>query len=674
MGAGALSARITRSAREEALESAKNVVLLHGEHVAAWAMLAEIHASSGRLADAADAPASRRRKDCPPADRKVARNGAVDIFDLRLKQPERALEQLDALVAEGDADDKAIERGVEIASKAELWDAALRFAKRAAERAQTPFAKSRAHLRVAEIHRDRLADPEASLKAAQQAHEAMPSRLEALRVVHALADSRREGSAVHVGISVESQRSSMQVEGPSQEHALAVEEAAQLAGDAVLTRAAQRVARVLGATDVEVHAVGVPVGKPSLRDPGLALRYRDPDDAGAAVVVLETVLPDMIEHTGLSMDAFGTGRAERIKGAHPIRDAVMPYVSTAGYLDVELYVGGNDERRIAAIPGDPVIVVLGKKLPPPFDDATRYRLMRALLLTARGLAVLQATPIPDAADIALAALAAAELTITGGTSRFETRLRPVAKALTRIARKAIAESGRQLAGSPDPQGELVRGARGALSTVRRGSLAVTGRCRPRSKASHGRPVGRDEARSNLVRTLGRAHRHRTGHGSRPGVGRVWCLHGAAGGVHESLGDLGVVCVRDGEHIGRLWPSRSEQPARGGDEHEHIGERVRAGRPRRGSAAGAGAAGDARHRRWPSCVWADHRRGRARGDVRRSERATDRTGGGVHGHDELRELRAADGHRHRGHRGGRRRGGDGRDTARDERAVIARRSC
>lgn len=466
--------RRAQGRREEALESAKNVVLLEPEHVAAWAMVAEVHASSGRLDEAADALTHlARAKECPPGNRKVARMGALDIYDVRLKLPAKAIEQLDALVAEGDADDRLVERGVSIASKAGLWDAALRFAKLASDRARSPLAKSSTLLRVAEFLRDHLADSDAALKAAQSAHDAMPSRLESLRAVHALGDD--DERARRSKRTIEALREAMRAEGPSLEHVLAIEEAATLGGDLVLVRMAQRLASALGAGEVRVTHVGIPVGKPSLKDPGLALRYRDAEDVGAGVLLLESVLPDMVEMVGLATDDLGVGRGDRIRGGgQPVRAAVAPFAAVAGFGEFELYVGGNDDSRIAVIPGDPVNIVLGRKIAPPFDELARHRLLRALMLTARGLGALQVVSTDDAAEMVLAALNAADLSISGGTQRFERRLRPVAKALTRKVRKAIAESGRALAGAPDPHAEIVHGARAALSTVRRGVLAATG--------------------------------------------------------------------------------------------------------------------------------------------------------------------------------------------------------
>jgi hypothetical protein len=458
--------------REDALESAKNVVLLESEHVAALALVAEVHATSGRLADAAAALVQLAgARETPAAQRKVARLGAVDIFELRLKQPARALEQLDRLVAEGDADDALVERAVALSTRAELWESALRFAQLAVERAGTPAARAQALLRVVEIQRDRLNDPLAALRAAEGAHDAQPGELATLRAVHAL--TSEEALARRARRTLEALRESIRLEGPSPMRAQQVMEASQLGGDRVLLRAAQRLTRALGG-QTEVAAMGVPSGTATLRDAGLALRYRDPDDVGGAVLLLETVLPEMTELAGVSLDGFGVGRAERIKGAHPLREALEPFASLAGVEEFELYHGGPDELRVAVVPGNPPAIVLGRRVAPPFDETTRFRLLRALLLSARGLGVLQRATASEAAEIVLAALAAADLPITGGTARFEARLRPVNKALSRKTRKAIAETGRQLAVGADPHAELSRAARAALSTARRGALAVSG--------------------------------------------------------------------------------------------------------------------------------------------------------------------------------------------------------
>lgn len=457
--------------REGALESATRVVALDPNHVAALALLAEIHAAEGRIAELAEALAALAAcKEAPAKQRKVARAGAIDLFDLRLGLPERAIEQLDAMVAEGEADDAAIERGLSIATQAGLWDAALRFARRAADRANGGAPRVAALLRVIGILRDSLADTRGALEQARKAHEEFPTDLEVLHTLQGLCDSQDKGR--YARRTIEALRDLVRADGASVERVQGVVEAARSGGDHALERAAQRLAVVLGArghaTTLEVPSTG------SLRDSAMLLRYRNAADSGRAVALLETVLPDLTELCGLTTDAVKVGRSERVRGAHPARAAVTPLLKLVGVEEFELYVGGSEPARVAVLPDDPIAVVLGSGVAIPLDASSRFELVRKLLLALRGAAPLgHETPEAITAR-ALAALAYAEVPIAGGTQRFEALIKPVGKALSRRVRKAIAESGRALGGSAEAWDEILKAARAMASTARRGALAASG--------------------------------------------------------------------------------------------------------------------------------------------------------------------------------------------------------
>lgn len=458
--------------REEALESAMQVVEKEPEHVAALALLAEVHATSGRLEEAAEAlVALSSAHETPASQRRVARQGAIDIFEHRLKQPQRAIELLERMVIEGEANDATVERGVSLATSAGLWDAALRFSRVASDRAQTPAERCKTLLRVCEIQRDRVKDRAGALVAARAAHDVLPSELSALRAVHGLADENER--AQRARRTIEALREWIRNDGPAGEAARRVALAAELGGDLVLTRTALRVARAMG-EDVPVVAAGVPSGRATLKDAALALRVRNPNDTGAAASLIDTVMPDLAELVGISTDGFNVGRSDRVKGASPHRDAATPYATVAGIAEFELYVGGNDDNRIAVIPGSTPALVLGKRVPPTFDEGLRFRVARAFLLAARGVSALDALGADGAVECLLAAMVAADLPIVGGTARIEPRLRPVAKALSRRARKATAEIAKPISGLADPWTELARGVRAVFSTARRGALSVTG--------------------------------------------------------------------------------------------------------------------------------------------------------------------------------------------------------
>jgi tetratricopeptide (TPR) repeat protein len=462
--------------REEALESAVQVVEREPEHVAALALLAEVHATSGRLEEAAEALVRlSTAKETPVSQRRVARQGAIDIFEHRLKLPPRAIELLARMVSEGEANDGTVERGVSLAMSSGLWEDALRFARVAADRAQEPNARCRQLLRVCEIQRDRLRDRAGALRTARAAHDVVPSELAALRAVHGLADDLER--AQRARRTIEALRDAIRHEGAGGEAARRIAFAAELGGDGALTRAALRVARALG-EDLPAVAASAPGGRASLKDPGLALRVRDPQDTGPLVSLVDTVLPDLVELSGCSTDAFGVGRSERVRGASPLRDALAPYAQVTGLGDFDLYVGGNDDGRIAVVPGSTAAVVLGRRASGALDEMGRFRLVRAMLLAARRVSAIDGLGVDGAADALLAAMAAADLPVPGGTARIEARLKPVAKAISRRTRKATAEMARPLSATPDARGELARAIRAVLSTARRGAVAVTGAVAP----------------------------------------------------------------------------------------------------------------------------------------------------------------------------------------------------
>lgn len=458
--------------REGALDAARRVVALDPEHVAARALVAEVHASSGRLAETADAlVALAACAEAPRAQRRVARSGALELFEHRLGRPDRAIEQIEALLREGEGDDALVERGFAVAAAAERWEDALRFAQRVVERTPPGVAQAAALLRVAHLYRDRLRDPVAARDYAQRAHEAFPADLRILETLTALSDPDDRGR--HARRTLDTLRETLRLSVPKLSVVLNVAEAARLGGDGVLQRAAERLAAAMGA-EFRAPRVGDPAGRASLRDPALVLRYRNPNDSGRAVALLETLMPELAELAGLSTDALKVGRSDRIKGPHATRAAVSQWLALLGVNEFELYVGGPDPARIAIIPGDPVAVVIGRAVAVPFDAATRFEVLRQALLVTRGVGALAAAPIATCVGWTLAAMIAADIPLAGGARGAEPLVKPVAKAMSRRVRRAIAESAKPLGAAPGAWDEIAAAVAAVRSTARRGAVSLTG--------------------------------------------------------------------------------------------------------------------------------------------------------------------------------------------------------
>jgi hypothetical protein len=192
------------------------------------------------------------------------------------------------------------------------------------------------------------------------------------------------------------------------------------------------------------------------------------------VSLLETVLPELATLCGASTEALDVGWTDKAKGSNPLRLALAPLLRAVGCDEFELYISSTDRGIIAVVGADPIAVVLGAGVTAPFDVATRHEVVRRALLALRGTAAIAHQGPEAIAEKALAAMAYAELTMATAARRYEHQTRAVSKAMSRRGRKAVADSARALASSPDAWNELARAARAMLSTARRGALAVSG--------------------------------------------------------------------------------------------------------------------------------------------------------------------------------------------------------
>lgn len=458
--------------REGALEAARRVVESEPGHVAAWALVAEVHAASGRLSETAEAlVALSACPDAPASQRRVARSGAIELFAKRLGRADKAAEQIEALIRESGGDSELIERGFALASTAERWDTALRFARLAEARGGDTDEQVSAMLRVARVLRDHLRDLVAAREQALRAHERFPTHLGALETLCALSDPDDRGR--HARRTIETLRESLRGGAAPRQVVLQVVEAARLGGDGILQRAGERLASSLGA-EYRPPRVADPTGRVSLRDPALVLRFRDPVDSGRGTALLEALMPELSGLAGLSTDALRVGRSDRVKGAHAMRTALTQWLALCGISDFELYLGGPDPSKVTVVPGSPAAVVVGRGVSLPLEPAVKFELVRQALLVTRGLGALASVPVATAVAWSLGAMLAAGLSLAGGARGAEVMQRPVAKAMSRRVRKGIAESAKPLAAQAGAAEELASAVWAARSSARRASALVSG--------------------------------------------------------------------------------------------------------------------------------------------------------------------------------------------------------
>ena len=454
--------------REGALESAQAVVAAEPHHVAALALIAEIHAGSGRLRDAAGALAALgSAPSAPEGQRRAALLGALEIRQSRLGDAAGALDIFARLESLGWLDQPLALRALALAQSSGDPAASLRFAQASLRLADSEEARLAAHLRLVEIQASGLGDRAAAWRAAMAAHEQFPRSLAVLRAAEA--QGSRADVASLARRTIEALRERLPLSTDAAATALDLSAAALIAGEPVLARAADRLARWAGAS-VAVTAPGLP-SKGSLRDPSTQLRVRAVADKGRATAIVELIEPELLPLRGLTLDALHLGRAERVRGASPVRDALAPFAAACGVSDFELYVGAGDDR-ILALPGDPMVLVVGRQVDVVRDLGQRYRLVAELLFASRSLGGWTVDEPSHAASRWLASLVAAGVEVQSPPPD-AALVRAVGKFQSRRVRKAVLEFGKSLP-LGDAQRELLAAAVGICTTVRRSALAVSG--------------------------------------------------------------------------------------------------------------------------------------------------------------------------------------------------------
>ena len=454
--------------REGALESAEAVVAAEPHHVAALALIAEIHAGSGRLRNAAEALAALgAAPSAPEGQRRAALLGALEILQSRLGDAPGALDLLARLEALGWLDRPLALRALALAQGSGDPAASLRFARASLRLADTDEARLAAHLVLVEIQASGLGDRAAAWRSAAAAHEQFPGSLAVLRAAAA------QGSPADVGPlarrTIETLRERLPLSADAAAVALDLSAAAVLAGEPVLSRAADRLGRWAGA-EVAVTAPGLP-SKGSLRDPATQLRVRAASDKGRATSIVELIEPELLPLRALTLDALHLGRAERVRGASPVREAVAPFAAACGVSEFELYVGAGDDR-ILALPGDPMVLVIGPRVDVVRDLGHRFRLVAELLFASRSLGGWTADEPSHAAARGLASLVAAGVEVPSPQPD-AALVKAVGKLQSRRVRKALLEFGKSLPPG-EAQRELLAAAAGIRATVRRSALAVSG--------------------------------------------------------------------------------------------------------------------------------------------------------------------------------------------------------
>jgi tetratricopeptide (TPR) repeat protein len=182
-------ARILRALgrRQAALDCVRDVLASDPLHAGALSLSAEIHASEQAWDAAVLALDALAKSDVPPAQRRLAREGAADFLEHKLKDPAAAHARLAALASEGHADLAVFTRMADIAMRAGLAEESAAALAQAAAHSSGPN-RAAFERRAAIVYAQSLNRPADAREALRRALAADPLDIDALEALYATAD------------------------------------------------------------------------------------------------------------------------------------------------------------------------------------------------------------------------------------------------------------------------------------------------------------------------------------------------------------------------------------------------------------------------------------------------------------------------------------------------------
>lgn len=399
---------------EGAMQALDHVVTFDENHVGALALTGEIYIRRGMFAEAAAKLSKLARVDAaPPKNRVTAGVAAVDLYENKLGQHDKALEVLVALHKAKLTTLPVRERLARAAARTGSWVEATKILEELMnERPEREGRVEAARLALA-IHRDRMMSPTTAIPAAAKLLEESPTDGEALDLVIGLDPHVRERRTL-----LERGRDALLMmlhETPSNLDAhRRLARIAHAIVDNALEQATLSCAVALGGPDGSSEQMIALYSSQKPRVPAVSLtesmlkQVLASGDDGPLAELFVALGPTLAEALGPTRDSVGVSRKDRVdaKSGIALRTEIAQWAGAFGISNFDLYVGGKDPGGVQGIAGDPPALIVGAGVNAPLSPVTRARVVREILSILRGTTVVRSR---DDATIGAIVIAACNL-------------------------------------------------------------------------------------------------------------------------------------------------------------------------------------------------------------------------------------------------------------------------
>jgi hypothetical protein len=468
-------ARILRALgqRQPALECLRDVLAGDPLHAGALSLAAEIHASNHAWESAVDALDQLAKCDVPAAQRRLAREGAADFLEHKLKDPAAAYSRLAALADDGSADLAVFTRMADVAMRAGLAAQSAAALGQAAAHSSGPN-RAAFERRAAIIYTQSLNDPAEAREALRRALAADPLDIDALEALAAAADPS-EPELTSSEMFLHELWSALRAE-PSDPRLLRnLARCGRLRADKTLEFLALSTLAALGLAHGDEHVALATVRKslPSLPDGSISDQQfallGGPTHAHAAFRVARLVCRAGFD---LAVPRPDTNRRTRLAETLEIHHVITRSVGVFGLTLGELHRGDADGREVVVWSkgAGQIAVLLGPDIDLPLSAATKFALGGQCAALRLGVLPLIQAERGLARDLLYAALC---MFPTAPQPPDAVRLRALATDLSRkMSRKERRELEAAVAELPEPLQALSEVGEGARAGAHRAGMLL----------------------------------------------------------------------------------------------------------------------------------------------------------------------------------------------------------
>lgn len=435
--------------REGALTALENVTMLEPDHVGALALSGEICITTGAFAEAAPLLGRLSTLDeAPKQQRLMSGVAAVDLYENKLGEPEKALDILVGLHKAGLSTLPVRERLAKSAARNGAWEEAVQILEQLMEERDESAGRVEAARLAMAIYRDKIVEPMRAEKVTGHLLNEVPDDGEALDLV--LTTGFDPGFRTKMLGRGKGHLVQRLAKDPFDADRVAL--LAKIAGagqDAALRQATLGVLVALGREDPGLSQELTKLDARVAARPSIALDARataeiaDPDDGGPVAELFALLAETVALALGPSVSSLGVGKRDRVdaRGGHPLRLAVAEWMGAIGFEgDFDLYVGGPSPAGVHGVAGEQPALVLGPEISAPLNPAARSAIAREVFALRRGITSVRTRDATAIASVAIAACNEVGIAMPNpGYAVYNEVQRGIHKEISRKVRKSIGD-------------------------------------------------------------------------------------------------------------------------------------------------------------------------------------------------------------------------------------------